>query len=124
MDRFRRRLRNIQRSGDWFGLFQGYLHGILKLLVNIQPFDKSIISFSSTHILDVFELRIAINNLILLVSALDQIKNISSEDSVELRIYDWVDILFKILLEDLWYKVNHSLEKILIFEDEFRFAIT
>lgn len=95
----------------------------MKFFMNIQPLDKSLIPFGSGDILGIFELRIAIDHLILLVSAFDKIKSISPEYPIKFRIDNRVYVFFEILLQNLWDEVNHRLEEILVFEYKFRFAV-
>ena len=69
-------------------------------------------------ILGILKLRKLVNKFILLIPPLNQIELVCSENSVELRVHDWIDLLIEALFEHLRDEVDHGFKKILIFEDK------
>lgn len=53
----------------------------------------------------------------------DEIKSISAEHPIQLLIDSRIDLLLKVLLEQLREKVNHGFEEVLILEDVFGLAV-
>lgn len=54
-----------------------------------------------------------------MIASADQVESIGSEDSVELGVKYWIDLVIEGFLQYLADEVDHCLEKILIFEDKF-----
>lgn len=54
---------------------------------------------------------------------LDEIKSISAKHPIQLLIDSRIDLLLKVLLEQLREEVNHGFEEVLILEDVFRLAV-
>lgn len=95
----------------------------MKFFVSFESVDQQIIVSRGWAVSVVFELRVIFDEFVLLVASTDQVEGVGSEDAVEFGVQHWKDLLVEGLLKHLADEVDHCLEEILVFEDEFCLAV-